>query len=86
MLRFFADKLPISRWQRDLTDSTVLRNLGVALAHALRRLEVAAARTCKLSPNPARMAQDLDDCYEVLGEAIQSVLRAARRAATATNC
>ncbi|MGA8705837.1 MAG: adenylosuccinate lyase [Steroidobacteraceae bacterium] len=77
MLRFFADKLPISRWQRDLTDSTVLRNLGVALAHGFVGFRSLQRGLAKLSPNPARMAQDLDDCYEVLGEAIQSVLRAA---------
>jgi adenylosuccinate lyase len=77
MLRFFADKLPISRWQRDLTDSTVLRNIGVALAHGFIGFRSLQRGLGKLSPNPARMAQDLDDCYEVLGEAIQSVLRAA---------
>ena len=78
MLRFFADKLPISRWQRDLTDSTVLRNLGVALAHSFIGWQCAAARTGRSSvPIRQRMAQDLDGAYEILGEAIQSVLRAA---------
>ena len=77
MLRFFADKLPISRWQRDLTDSTVLRNLGVALGHALVGWRSLQRGLAKLSPDPERMATDLEGCFEVLGEAIQSVLRAA---------
>jgi adenylosuccinate lyase len=77
MLRFFADKLPISRWQRDLTDSTVLRNLGVALGHSFIGWRALQRGLEKLSPDPARMAQDLDGAYEVLGEAIQSALRAA---------
>jgi adenylosuccinate lyase len=77
MLRFFADKLPISRWQRDLTDSTVLRNLGVALAHGLIGWKALQRGLAKISPDPARMAQDLDGAYETLSEAIQSVLRAA---------
>jgi adenylosuccinate lyase len=77
MLRFFADKLPISRWQRDLTDSTVLRNLGVALAHGLVGCKALQRGLSKISPDAARMAQDLDGAYETLAEAIQSVLRAA---------
>jgi adenylosuccinate lyase len=77
MLRFFADKLPISRWQRDLTDSTVLRNLGVALAHSLVGWKALQRGLAKISPDPARMAQDLNGAYETLAEAIQSVLRAA---------
>src|ERR1039458_8873645 len=77
MLRFFAEKLPISRWQRDLTDSTVLRNLGVALAHSLIGWKALQRGLTKLTPDQARMAQDLEGAYEVLGEAIQSVLRAA---------
>ena len=77
MLRFFADKLPISRWQRDLTDSTVLRNLGVALAHGLVGWKALQRGLAKISPDPARMAQDLNGAYEILAEAIQSVLRAA---------
>jgi adenylosuccinate lyase len=77
MLRFFADKLPISRWQRDLTDSTVLRNLGVALAHCLVGGKALQRGLAKISPDPARMAQDLNGAYETLAEAIQSVLRAA---------
>ena len=77
MLRFFADKLPISRWQRDLTDSTVLRNLGVALGHSFIGWRALQRGLDKLSPDPARMSQDLEGAYEVLGEAIQSALRAA---------
>jgi adenylosuccinate lyase len=77
MLRFFADKLPISRWQRDLTDSTVLRNLGVALAHSLVGWKALQRGLSKINPDAARMAQDLDGAYETLAEAIQSVLRAA---------
>jgi len=77
MLRFFSDKLPISRWQRDLTDSTVLRNLGVALAHSLVGWKALQRGLAKLNPDAARMAQDLNGAYETLAEAIQSVLRAA---------
>ncbi len=77
MLRFFAEKLPISRWQRDLTDSTVLRNLGVALGHSLIGWKALQRGLTKLTPDRERMAADLDGAYEVLGEAIQSVLRAA---------
>jgi adenylosuccinate lyase len=77
MLRFFAEKLPISRWQRDLTDSTVLRNVGVALGHSLIGWKALQRGLRKLTPDRERMAQDLDGAYEVLAEAIQSVLRAA---------
>jgi len=77
MLRFFADKLPVSRWQRDLTDSTVLRNLGVALGHGYIGWKSLQRGLVKLSPDAARMAQDLDGAYEVLAEAVQSALRAA---------
>jgi len=76
LLRHFADKLPISRWQRDLSDSTVLRNLGVALAHTLIAWRALQKGLGKLAPDPARMAADLDQSWEVLGEAIQTVLRA----------
>ncbi|MGH8143334.1 MAG: adenylosuccinate lyase [Steroidobacteraceae bacterium] len=77
MLRFFSDKLPISRWQRDLTDSTVLRNLGVALAHTLIGWQALQRGLAKLSPDRQRMAQDLEGAYATLAEAVQSVLRAA---------
>jgi adenylosuccinate lyase len=77
MLRFFADKLPISRWQRDLTDSTVLRNLGVAVSHSFIGWRALQRGLQTISPDPQRMLQDLEGAYEILGEAIQSVLRAA---------
>jgi adenylosuccinate lyase len=77
LLRHFAEKLPISRWQRDLTDSTVLRNLGVALAHALIGWRALERGLTKIEANPARLAEDIDDAWEVLGEAVQTVLRAA---------
>jgi adenylosuccinate lyase len=76
MLRHFSDKLPVSRWQRDLTDSTVLRNLGVAFGHALLAWRSAHAGLGHVEPDAARMAADLDGHWEVLAEAIQSVLRA----------
>jgi adenylosuccinate lyase len=75
LLRHFADKLPVSRWQRDLTDSTVLRNLGVALAHALLAFKSIERGLGRLEPDAARMAADLDANWEVLGEAVQTVMR-----------
>jgi len=75
LLGFFAAKLPISRWQRDLTDSTVLRNLGVALGHAVLALKSLQKGLGKLEADPARLAADLDDNWEVLAEAIQTVMR-----------
>lgn len=77
LLRHFAEKLPVSRWQRDLTDSTVLRNLGVALAHSLIAWRALQRGLGKVAPDPQRIAADLDDAWEVLGEAVQTVLRAA---------
>ena len=77
LLRHFADKLPVSRWQRDLTDSTVLRNLGVALGHSLIAWSSIQRGLGKIAPDPARLAADLDGAWEVLGEAVQTVLRAA---------
>ncbi len=76
LLRHFAEKLPVSRWQRDLTDSTVLRNLGVALAHALIAWRALLRGLAKLDANPTALAADLDGAWEVLGEAVQTVLRA----------
>ena len=75
LLEHFALKLPISRWQRDLSDSTVLRNLGVGLAHCL-----VACGTCldgleKLEADPDRLAGDLGESWEVLAEAVQTVMR-----------
>ena len=75
LLRHFAEKLPLSRWQRDLSDSTVLRNLGVALAHALLAFKSIERGLARLAPDAARMAADLDANWEVLAEAIQTVLR-----------
>jgi len=77
LLRHFADKLPVSRWQRDLTDSTVLRNLGVALGHTLIAWSALGRGLAKIEPNPELMAGDLTAAWEVLGEAVQTVLRAA---------
>ena len=76
LLRHFADKLPISRWQRDLSDSTVLRNVGVALAHTLIAWRSVAAGLAKLAADADACARDLDHSWEVLGEALQTVLRA----------
>jgi adenylosuccinate lyase len=76
MLRHFSDKLPVSRWQRDLTDSTVMRNLGSAFGHALLAWRSAHAGLGRIEPDAARIAADLDGHWEVLAEAIQSVLRA----------
>ncbi|HEY8506893.1 MAG TPA: adenylosuccinate lyase, partial [Steroidobacteraceae bacterium] len=77
LLRHFAEKLPISRWQRDLTDSTVLRNLGVALAHALIAWRSLERGLSKVEPNLRRLAEDVEPAWEVLAEAIQTVLRSA---------
>ncbi len=76
LLGFFADKLPVSRLQRDLTDSTVLRNLGVAFGHASLALSSLLAGMKKVEVDSARLAADLDGAWEVLGEAVQTVMRA----------
>ena len=75
LLRHFGDKLPISRWQRDLTDSTVLRNMGVALGHTLLAYDSCGKGLGKLEANPARLREDLDNAWEVLAEPIQTVMR-----------
>ena len=75
LLRHFSAKLPVSRWQRDLTDSTVLRNLGVAVGHAVLAYRSLLQGLEKLEADPARLAQDLDANWEVLAEPIQMVLR-----------
>src|SRR5436853_5576389 len=75
LLRHLAEKLPVSRWQRDLTDSTVLRNVGVALGHSLLGYLACRQGLAKLAVDPARLAADLDAHWEVLAEAIQTVLR-----------
>jgi adenylosuccinate lyase len=77
LLHHFAAKLPISRWQRDLTDSTVLRNVGVALAHSLVAWNALQRGLGKITADPAVIAADIDDAHEVLGEALQTALRAA---------
>ena len=75
LLRHLAEKLPVSRWQRDLTDSTVLRNVGVALGHSLLGYIACRQGLAKLAVDRARLAEDLDANWEVLAEAIQTVLR-----------
>ena len=75
LLRHLADKLPISRWQRDLTDSTVLRNMGVALGYALLGWVSLRQGSSKLAVDEARIAADLDANWEVLAEPIQTVMR-----------
>ncbi len=75
VLRHMAEKLPISRWQRDLTDSTVLRNMGVAFGYTLLGYDSCLRGLNKLEVNPARLAEDLDNSWEVLAEPIQTVMR-----------
>ena len=75
LLRHLAEKLPVSRWQRDLTDSTVLRNLGVAFGHCLVAYESCLRGLGKLEANPERLAADLGDAWEVLAEPVQTVMR-----------
>ncbi|MDX1458979.1 MAG: adenylosuccinate lyase [Marinobacter sp.] len=75
LLGHLSSKLPISRWQRDLTDSTVLRNLGVGFSHSLIAYEATLKGLGKLEINPARLSQDLDSAWEVLAEPIQTVMR-----------
>jgi adenylosuccinate lyase len=75
LLRHLAEKLPISRWQRDLTDSTVLRNLGVAIGHAHLGYLALLQGLSKLDADRERMAHDLDANWEVLAEAIQTMMR-----------
>ena len=75
LLSHLANKLPISRWQRDLSDSTVLRNLGVGFAHSLLAYTSALKGISKLAANPEKMAADLNQNWEVLAEPIQTVMR-----------
>ena len=75
LLKHLSEKLPISRWQRDLTDSTVLRNMGVALGYTLLGYESLLKGLNKLEANPQRVAEDLDNSWEVLAEPIQTVMR-----------
>jgi adenylosuccinate lyase len=75
LLRHLSDKLPVSRFQRDLTDSTVLRNMGVALGYGLLAYDSLQRGLDKLEPNPAQLASDLDCAWEVLAEPVQTVMR-----------
>ena len=76
LLGHFADKLPVSRLQRDLTDSTVLRNLGVAVGHAALAYQSLETGLGKLELDAGRLGEDLERAWEVLGEAVQTVMRA----------
>ncbi len=75
LLKHLAEKLPVSRWQRDLTDSTVLRNVGVAFGYSLLAYDSCLRGLNKLEVNPERIAADLDECWEVLAEPVQTVMR-----------
>jgi adenylosuccinate lyase len=75
LLRHLAEKLPVSRWQRDLSDSTALRNVGTALGHTLLAYNSCLRGLAKLEADPARLAADLDANWEVLAEAVQQVMR-----------
>jgi adenylosuccinate lyase len=75
VLRHLAEKLPVSRWQRDLTDSTVLRNLGVAFGYSLVGYDACLRGLRKLEVNEAKLRADLDDAWEVLAEPVQTVMR-----------
>ena len=75
LLRHLSEKLPISRWQRDLTDSTVLRNMGVAMGYTLLAYESCLKGLNKLEANPQKLAEDLNSSWEVLAEPIQTVMR-----------
>jgi len=75
LLTHLAQKLPVSRWQRDLTDSTVLRNVGVALGYSLLAYDSCLRGLGKLEVDAARLARDLDDNWEVLAEPVQTVMR-----------
>ena len=75
VLRHMAEKLPISRWQRDLTDSTVLRNMGVAFGYTLLGYDSCLRGLNKLEINPTKLLEDLDNSWEVLAEPIQTVMR-----------
>ncbi len=75
VLKHLSEKLPVSRWQRDLTDSTVLRNIGVAFGYAVLAYDSCLRGLNKLEVNPARLAEDLDATWEVLAEPVQTVMR-----------
>ena len=75
LLSHMSSKLPLSRWQRDLTDSTVLRNMGVALGYSLLAYDACLRGLNKLEPDPKRLADDLNANWEVLAEPIQTVMK-----------
>src|SRR6185312_494548 len=75
LLRHFAEKLPVSRWQRDLTDSTVLRNVGVGIGHSVLAYESFLKGLSKLEADPEKLNADLEANWEVLAEAVQTVMR-----------
>jgi adenylosuccinate lyase len=75
LLNHFASKLPVSRWQRDLSDSTVQRNFGTAIAHSLIAIQSAKRGMEKLQVNAEAISRDIDGAWEVLGEAVQTVMR-----------
>jgi adenylosuccinate lyase len=78
LLRHLAEKLPISRWQRDLTDSTVLRNMGVAFGYCLLGYDACLRGLAKLEADPRKLEADLDACWDILAEPVQTVMRAHR--------
>jgi len=78
MLRHLSEKLPVSRWQRDLTDSTVLRNVGAAFGYCVLAYDSCARGLEKLEADPVRISADLAECWDVLAEAVQTVMRAHR--------
>src|SRR5690606_10750785 len=75
LLRFLAEKLPVSRWQRDLTDSTVLRNVGVGASHSLIAWRSVERGLERVDVDTVRLAQDLDENWELLAEPIQTMMR-----------
>ena len=75
VMQHMADKLMVSRWQRDLSDSTVLRNMGVGLGYSLLAYSAAIKGIGKLNANPAALERDLNNAWEVLAEPIQTVMR-----------
>jgi adenylosuccinate lyase len=75
LLRHLSEKLPVSRWQRDLTDSTVLRNMGVALGYTLLAYDSCSRGLGKLEINIPRLIEDLESAWEILAEPIQTVMR-----------
>ena len=75
LLNHFATKLPVSRWQRDLTDSTVQRNFGVAIGYSVIAMQSLLKGLGKLDADPARIGSDISDAWEVIAEAVQTVMR-----------